>query len=223
MKFWKKQLKKTNRGLVLALILIIGVAIFTIVDNINFKEEKPEIEQVITDYVNEMGNFAVTPVEFLGKEEISDEEFKPYQDRWNEYINKYWVYKKRNPDSIYWESLMSDAKDMYSSLQYRSENEQVISCVYDARNIKISKAGPNCATATLTLKIVAEYKDNATIFTPMYTESFGWMAEEGEENKVFKTRAEGEYTFTLERTSDGWKIYKCDGYISSIQDITNEG
>lgn len=223
MKFWKKQLKKTNRGLVLALILILGVAIFTIVDNINFKKEKPEIEQVITDYIDEMETFAVTPQEFLGKEEISDEEFKPYQEKWNEYVNKYWVYKKRNPDSIYWYTLMSDIKDMYSSLKYRNENEQVISCSYDARNIKITKAGPNCATATLTLKMIAEYKDYASILTPMYTEIFGWMTDEGEENKVFKTRAEGEYTLTLERTSDGWKIYKCDGYVTSMQDITNEG
>ncbi|MBQ8883708.1 MAG: hypothetical protein IJ031_03840, partial [Oscillospiraceae bacterium] len=135
---------------------------------------------------------------------------------------KYWVYKKRNPDSIYWDTLMSDIKDMYSSLQHRSKNEQVFSCSYDARNIQISKAGPNCATATLTLKMIAEYKDNASILTPMYTESFGWMMEEGEENKVFKTKAEGKYTLTLERTSDGWKIYKCDGYITSMQDITNE-
>ena len=57
------------------------------------KEEKPEIEQVITDYIDEMETFAVTPQEFLGKEEISDEEFKPYQEKWNEYISKYWVYK----------------------------------------------------------------------------------------------------------------------------------
>lgn len=220
MKFWKKQFKKTNRGLVLALVLIIGVAIFTIVDNINFKEEKSEIEQVVTNYINEMGNFAVTPEELIGKGEISDEEFKPYQDKWNEYINKYWVYKKRNPDSLYWDTLMSDAKDIYSSLQYVSKTQQVISCSYDARNIQISKAGPNCATVSFILKIVAEYKDGAPILTPMYTESFGWMIEEGEENKVFKTSAEGEYTLTLERTSDGWKIYKCDGYITSMQDIT---
>lgn len=221
MKFWKNQFKKTNRGLVLALILIIGVAIFTIVDNINFKEEKPEIEQTITGFVEGMGSFAVTPQEFIDKEEISDKEFKPYQTKWNEFVNKYWVYKERNPDSIYWENLMSDIKNMYSSLQHKTKDEQVVSCSYEARNIRISKAGPNCATATFSVYIVAETKGDALILTPMYAETLGWFAEEDITDSLRKVKAVGEYSVTLERTSDGWKIYNSDGYISSVQELTN--
>lgn len=222
MKFWKKQLKKTNRGLVLALILIIGVAIFTIVDNINFKEEKPEIEQLIFEYVKGIGEFAVTPEELVKKENISEEEFKPYLKKWNDFINQYWVYKKRNTDSLYWEYLMSDMKDSYSTLRYKSKGEQVVSCTYETKNMQIKKAGPNCATASFTVKIIAECNNNPMILTPSNPENLDWFLG-SDEDKTVKIKAEGEYVVLLERTTDGWKIYNTDGYISSMQDITNEG
>ena len=219
MKFWKRQLKKSNRGLILALILIIGVTIYTLIDNNSFKKEKPEIEELISSYIKEMGDYAVTPEEFTKTTEISDKEFKPYQDEYNKFINNYWVYKKRNPNSLYWECLMTDAKDMYSDLMNNTKENHVISAVYDARDIKIRKAGPNCATATFKVYIVAETVGDPNIITPMYPESLGWYSDEGDLTKKNKLRLEGEYEATLERTADGWRFYDSGGYITSVEEI----
>jgi len=66
--------------------------------------------------------------------------------------------------------------------------------------------------------------ENCTIICPGgYDDTYSWRDEEAGEPEVVKTSVNQECTFYLERTSDGWKITKCefydmDSYITPVED-----
>ena len=46
--------KRVNRGLVLAAVILIGLIVFIQVDQYQFKNSKPEIEQMTRDYLGKV-------------------------------------------------------------------------------------------------------------------------------------------------------------------------
>ena len=200
MKFWKLQLRKTNRGLVLGLIIIIAVTIYTLIDNQNFKKEKPEIKQLVTDYIEKLEEFGVTPAELKGKE-ISEQDTKEYIDRWNSFVDEYWIYKKRNLNSVYYGIMKSEFSQQYENFLIEKVNSFTEECTMEARNIKISKAGPDCATVSFDFYSVISGTNLMDALTPSFSEDVNWYYEDGnEEDSVSKYKLEGEYTLSLERT-----------------------
>ena len=57
----KRFLKKVNRGLVLAGLILIGFVIYIIFDMNSFKKNKPQIAQTLKEYISEIEDVAVTP------------------------------------------------------------------------------------------------------------------------------------------------------------------
>lgn len=50
----KKFLKRANRGLLLAAVAAAGVAVFTLADNAGFDKDKPKLETLVREYLNEV-------------------------------------------------------------------------------------------------------------------------------------------------------------------------
>ena len=50
----KKFFKHANRGVILAIVAVLCVAVYVLVDNARFKEAKPEIEQAVRQYMEEI-------------------------------------------------------------------------------------------------------------------------------------------------------------------------
>lgn len=217
MEKFKKRLKKANRGIILGIILIIGVVIFTVIDNANFKKEKPEIETVVENFITELGNKNVLPEKYRNfKGDIPEPEKEAMMSDFSKFIDEYWVFRNQT-DGFRSSELKSSYNDALN-IAFES-NEYLSECTMEARNIKVRKAGPNCATAEFELYSLITSTEQSEIVTPTYNESLGWYTEYSEENyepKLSKYRLEGSYTLSLERTSDGWKIYMSDGYINSF-------
>ena len=57
-------LRRINRGIVLAIVLVIGLSCYLVVDNIAFKEEREAIKQVIENYTKDMETFLLLPEQY---------------------------------------------------------------------------------------------------------------------------------------------------------------
>ena len=53
-------LRRVNRGVVLAIVLVVGLSAFFVVDNSRFKKEIPEIEELIEEYLQACAEISIT-------------------------------------------------------------------------------------------------------------------------------------------------------------------
>lgn len=219
MNFLKKNLKKINRGIVLAVILIIGVAIYVIIDNYKFNSEKSEVKDVVTGFISEMGKPSVLSEEYRGEKNIPDEVSEQMTKEWNAVLDKYWVSKEQNNSYSYNEDKTS-MRSSFGSITDSLADGYTTEYSAEIKSCKIKKNGPNCAVAEVELEITVSATPFAYAVTPAWFESMEWVAdEEVDESAVFQYELGGEFFLYLKRTDDGWKIYESDGDINSASVI----
>lgn len=208
-KFMKHRLKKINRGIVLAVILIIALVFYIINDYSNFKSEKGIIKQTITDFAEELYEFNVTPEKYqkLGYK-FTDEEKIEYTDRFYELVDKYWCYNDKNTNYYY--CTKSDYRNNIDSLLYHNDRGYITETETSLSNFTISKDGPNAAIVACTLKVVSVGTQDAATIEPtgfsFYNDGYN------NENKkiddtLYKTVADYQCSFQLIRKDGKWKIY----------------
>lgn len=236
----KKSLKKANRGLVLGLILIIAVVIYIMIDNHNFKSEKPAIEKNITAFVEQMGEYMVLPEEYRTTDSehkgkvLTEPEKENLKAKWVDFVEKYWAYKDySNNDYFYGQNIIS-MKNSYDSILDQLPADYITTYSSSVKNISIKKAGPECATCETTLNFIIEVTNQAQIMTPAYLDSFGYyefveydengnmIATSENSRELTKYSCEGTFTFNLERVDGEWKINSSEGYILTMQQINTD-
>lgn len=137
-----KKLKKTNRGIILALIVLIVVAIYVKVDNANFKKnEVTSIEETVKDTVSQLSEINEITGKFEdGKtaDEIKDEVGKAL----GSYISENFAYSEyienQNDYGIGWYTTIDELK---------AQSEEFLNCITGDSYIK------DCETEVVVTRI----------------------------------------------------------------------
>lgn len=221
MKSWKKM----NRGILLGGIVFVGVGCYVVVDQHNFKSEKPEIESVVTEFVEGLESYNVTPEKYREKgKELSDADAEALKKDYWEFIDKYWVSTEENTNSVYYRADKTQMKGQMATVIDNWKDDHSESCDIEVRECKVSKDGPGAAVAEIKVKYIVKGTPSTDFLTPNMTESMDWwMDNDGSAEEIVRTfSCNAEYVVYLERTSDGWKITGSDGYGMGVSEIASD-
>ncbi|MBE6861554.1 MAG: hypothetical protein E7497_01450 [Ruminococcus sp.] len=222
----KKFLRKANRGLILGGILVIGLAVYIVTDLNRFKTEKPLIEQTVKEFSAALSDYNVTPEKYRElNAQYSTADSDKRIEEFSQFTDKYWLSVEDAYNDMYgWASLKEDFRSSMKQLLDNKDKGYITEFSADLTDCKVNKDGPNCAVMTCTANLYFVGTENCTIICPGgYDDTYSWRDEEAGEPEVVKTSVNQECTFYLERTSDGWKITKCefydmDSYITPVED-----
>ncbi len=227
----KKFLRKANRGLILGGILVIGLAVYIVTDLNRFKTEKPLIEQTVKEFSAALADYNVTPEKYRElNAQYSTADSEKRIEEFSQFTDKYWISIDDAINEMYgWASLKEDFKNSMTQLLDNKDKGYITEFSAELNDCKVNKDGPNCAVMTCTANLYFVGTENCTIICPGgYDDSYMWYDEEEMgEPEVVQTSLSQDCTFYLERTSDGWKITKCefydmDSYITAIEDTESE-
>ncbi|NLZ45290.1 MAG: hypothetical protein GX896_01215 [Clostridiales bacterium] len=222
----KIRLKKINRGIVLAIVLLIGLVVFVMVDNHNFKSEKAEIEKMTEDYVAGINDFnAAYYKEKFPNKKLTKEQEDKILSQGKEIFNKLWISGKPS-GSTQWSSHKTD---MMSTLDYHVKDNQfqqsiVQECNFNIKEMKVSKNGPNSALVDVTMNSKVIGSGDIIAFSPSGTDNMLYTEQPSDVEQLKLVKGEGLFTVELSRTDDGWKIKSVQGYFYELSsaDITVE-
>ncbi len=214
----KKWYKKVNRGLILGAVLVVGLTAFILVDNYNFRKEEPDIEKTVSDFVSELWKYNITPEKYREKGAVySDGDKQKMKDEFSEFSNKYWVETDEDYDVI---PGFSNVKSGFSGSINNIVNDEnsgyvtkFAAAVFE--DVTITKEAPKMAKASCTVKLDFTGTPGCTIICPGgYDNSYRWdeNGNEEDEPELVETTLEQTCYFNLLRTSDGWKITRCEFY-----------
>lgn len=216
----KLRLKKINRGLVLAAVLLIGLVIFIIVDNHNFKSEKPDIERTITDYVSELSALNITPEKYQasGKKYSSEDADKRISE-FTEFADKYWITVDENPNSMVWYTYKNEFRGSMERILEDAEGSYITDCSAEVNDCKINKDGPNAALVQCTVRFIFTGTQSCAFIGAGGGDwSYSWSPEEQHSDNMMKCSVEQDCTIMMQRTSDGWKIGGVEWYDMSFSE-----
>ncbi|MCI8776806.1 MAG: hypothetical protein HFK00_05375 [Oscillospiraceae bacterium] len=228
----KRFLKKVNRGLVLAGLILIGFVIYIIFDMNSFKKNKPQIAQTLKEYISEIEDVAVTPENLQNIDfKISASDKNEREIAVNELMSKYWTYEK-GQQRMFYGMTRDDYKSMIMS-QFNDDNHEnngngyITKWSAHTENVNISKAGPGYATVSLNCQIVAEFAGNPFFINPGYIMP---VLDFSDNAVVFsehlsKITYNGSYVFIMKKVGDKWKIAYTDwnGWNSNVTSLNSEG
>lgn len=165
----KRFFKRVNRGIVLAVVLLVGLAIFIWQDESSFQKETPAIEQTVTSYMEAVAkaNIFDTNLQKIGATMTQAQQTDKLQEI-TKMINQYWTdsnAENGTPKSF----ILENVKDMVTQ---NSKGKGYIQKFTVKRNgtPTVKKSGPSNATATISYNVVIEYAGS-----PMYL--FGWHTD----------------------------------------------
>ena len=217
--------RKLNRGLVLGAALLVGLAGFVTFDYINFKGNKQDIQNAVEAYLNEAAR-ASTMQGTAQKEEFK----KVLEDNWgyNEFYEKNFMV-----DYV----TASDFKAGIDSYEDKELESGLISeCNVRVSEVKVSKAGPNLAAASVSYSIAFKGKGQAHLITlngisdTVYDSDNFMTAQldydlDGDRFKDLEYSGNVTYddsaTFYLEYEGGTWKIVAAEGYTNGLM-LTDE-
>ena len=176
-----KRLKKANRGIILAVIVLLCFAIWLFVSGNKFKEEETEnIEGVLTEYFTKAAEISA-----LSGQEHEDDSVEYLQglmsSKYEELISEYWAYsdyiENANKYSMYYYTSKGDmllSKDVFENIDY---SDSITSASSSVVVTKVKSNGAEGATAIVdvSVKIGPDLTENGGIFiTPD-----GYMRSDG--------------------------------------------
>lgn len=238
MKF-KKIWKQMNRGIVVAGILIIGITIYTVVDNAIFRKEAPSIEKEFRDYAKEFTEANMDSEAFIESGAHWDEkQLEEKEKSVSNLLDQYWTQKKYNTgingggntkDSLLLE-IISSQKDKFGRDSYIKQASTNIS------KVKVKKNGPNGAMLTCDISALFTTYGGCALFLPNgdveYVENDNYEREnwdpttEKDTEKIEslqekKWKVSGSYVFYYLRVNGKWKIAAADWSSSAVEYLTD--
>ncbi len=169
-----KKLKKTNRGIILALIVLIVVAVYVKVDNANFKEnEVTSIEETVKDTFSQLSEINEITGQFEdGKtvDEIKDEVGKAL----NSYISENFAYSEyienQNDYGLSWYTTVDELKAQSEEfLKCITGNSYIKDCETEVIVTRISKNGSKGASCIADITFSVTDKKSAGHNLPAFT------------------------------------------------------
>lgn len=224
----KKVWKKANRGVLLAGILIVILACYVTVDKITFNSEKPEINQLMENYIEEYLTTLVSSEQVIQNNGVWDDAARKAQkETQTSVVSKYWT--STFYSSGRW-SYQLDKSSIVDSIQLvhddllKNQTGFISNIEHLISKVKINKNGPNAAYYTCTLKMTMtstgdiEYAflNGNSINTNQnyYGESTDTMREQSTtyefDLEVELLREKGEWKISNFEPS-GWSSYSAQG------------
>lgn len=190
----KKFLKTVNRGVILAILVMICTAVYVSVENARFRSEKSEIEQTARQYLEEV-------------REINLAAPGDREKMTRELLEKNWISTEQNGYYGF------DKRDMVWYLEYQAENSKSEPEITDytalVKDLTVSQNGPGGA------KVEADYSASLEMSeeTPGYP-IYGIGASEGyfdssapsQDGTGYVQNTEGRLEMILKQSEGQWKI-----------------
>lgn len=193
----KKMWKQTNRGILVGGVLIIGIAAYTLIDNVIFQKEAPSIEGRFRDYANEflalnVDDEAYVSSGFKWTDELKEKKENAYMST----IDKYWTAKEyatmEGFNNHTKDDMMRTMYDTYIVEQY--PNAYISNVTVNIDDVKIRKSGPNGAALTCEAVTELSFYRPRTIFMLdgyyAFPEDYTWGLEENGNKENVKDQKE---------------------------------
>lgn len=217
----KRRFQKLNRGLLLGGISIVLTASYVGIDNYRFSKSKPQIEEFIKNYVNDVSKLNVSNG---GTDNLKSESH--ITDIANFY-NKYWVQHSKGELEYFQRKndIEHQINNLKTSLSDSSSEDIPVSAYKTETNIrqmKIKKNGPKNALITLTLDSTI-YTNGLGSFSDI--EGINQITYDSENSMIKKYKTEladgsvqmkyyttkNDVSIYLTESNGKWKIYGADG------------
>lgn len=219
----RNALHRVNRGIVLAVVLLLGLTGYLIYDNVRFASEKVAIGDMVTEFAKAAGDLNILPAgERIPGEQPSEAAVKKKLQESEVVLNKYlsdWIdYGSAR------EIATRSIKEIF--LTNADRRAYVTDCVYNIKSVKkIKKNGPSHAIADINVNV--ELK---TIGKPMYfslggsqdTMNDGYYGGKPMQNEEDKDKIDTKtYTYTwgftlydaqLVKVGGQWRIARLSGW-----------
>lgn len=197
----KKFLRRVNRGILLAVVLVIGVAVYVIADNGHFKASKPDIEKAAGDYLAKVKEINLLPADKKAKQTL-------------DVVEQYWCDKASNYTYGF------SKKDMKAYLEtvkkYGSEQTTLTEYNEIIRDMTVLKNGPGCARVTVSydVSMTMDKEDRDYQIFGLEADTYGgYYNVQGEDKLVCSQNLI--LTLYLYETDGTWKI----GSIDAVSDM----
>lgn len=230
----KKLWKQANRGVILAIVLIIVMTCYVMIDKMIFNSEKQLIQETFEQYMDDYIKALPTDKDFVAGGAVwTDAAQKKEIEKLQTVINTYWT--STNYVTALQMYRMNSKSDILSNIQVAYSNPKetvgyVKASEYNVKEIKISKNGPNGAILSCKLRVKID-----TIGTSNYIDLEGDihqstmyypMSAEIKKPDTLALTAETEYNYNIEllRVNGEWKLAKVysDGYSPNCYETTTE-
>lgn len=133
----KRFLRRLNRGLVLAALVLVGLVIFITVDNTRFKKSKPEIQKQVEEYLKEV-------------KRVNLESGKRKAEEAQTLMEKTWCNEGNGLDNNYTLFTKDEGLSYLKTVENMGgDRNTVIDYTDIIRSVSIEKSGPGCARATV--------------------------------------------------------------------------
>ena len=199
----KKFFKHANRGVILAIVAVLCVTVYVLVDNARFKEAKPEIEQAVRQYMEEIKTVNLA----APQERIA---------RTQELLEKYWTESQDN--GYYFGYTKEDVRNYLAYRErYAANDPELVDYTEVLKDISISQNGPKGAKIKAGYSVSLEMSREDLLY-PVYGLS-------GEDGSFVSSQPSGngtnvvqnfDYTVEISMYQDGgqWKIGDMVAYMA---------
>ena len=214
----KNFLKKMNRGVALAIVLIIGLMAFFVVDAVTFSQEEDAIKEFLVEYLEECAQVNLLSVEYRNFEaEIPDSVIDAKTKEIEDFVEKYYTEYKRVNSSYYYStksSILNNTNYMFTN--NRELNQYVEELEYSLVNISsIQKQATNAVRVSfnVNIKMRAAYDASFLNISRIEWGLWNYFREYGnshETDKIYEAYQEEQFTITLFKVNGKWKIAEAD-------------
>ena len=210
-------LKKMNRGIALAIALIVGLIIFFIADSVAFAREEPMLKDFLEEYLEEASKINLLPEQYRASDtDIPDSVITAKTKETKDFIEKYFT-EYKNPMYAYNESTKNYML-MMSDIMY-SENQKGGGVIKDLSYslIKITNI-QKLATDAVSISFMVDMSLSASpyaSFLNLTQYSHGQMFMNYSEeyaDEIQDINEQLSMTFTLFKVNGKWKIAEATYY-----------
>lgn len=222
--------KRINRGIVLGVVLLMGLAVFIWQDESNFQKETPAIQQTVTSYMDAVSkiNTFDTQYQKIGTTVPKSVQVEK-QQAVTKVIDQYWVESEAN-NVILKSSLLDQVKTMVTDNSKGAGYVQKFSVQINGKPT-IQKDGPGSAKEEVQFNVVIEYAGSPSVLLGEYVtpvSQFSGYGKRGSSVTAADTTRKRytlnmQTTVQLEKVGGTWKISSMSGgYGSNGEPVTIE-
>jgi len=200
--------KRFNRGIALALALLIGLIVYVSIDQKSFDKESGTIKAFIESYFDEAEAFCVTPESLRSiSENLPKSELVRVSDAYKKLFDKYWEASDQQSGSYFAANL--------SYMRQRTDNSMasfkgyITKADISIKKVKsLKKIAPQTAMFSAEVSSAYEYAGRPEIPDPVWGSMYySYGGDQSEiSNEIKGTESRGDVDFVLKRTDGQWKI-----------------
>jgi hypothetical protein len=216
----KNQLKRTNRGILLAGIAVVALVIYIIYDEVTFSNGVPEMRGQIHDFFDELAEVSLNAQDM--------------KEQYINLINEVMIYppneiQNTNQGMGGWRYTMDKNHFLEQASVLDNSGGSVTKYEYRINRIDITKEGPGLASVNIRYMLTIETKGGAAAaVTPsgaelldyhMYQWSPNFDGSQGDYNLEVRFEMSGNLYIETKRQFGQWKFYGMSGW-NDMNDVT---